>query len=105
MCLACEGADLELRWELIEIISTGRMPAGHTAADLRAMGLPLPGEVVRERQPDGTVLIRQVAPSQLAANAFACDAPEPAATPRKRRVAPKARTRRSRVTRSERGRD
>ena len=42
---------------------TGEMPAGYTAEDLRAMGLPLPGELVREEQPDGTILIRQVAPA------------------------------------------
>ena len=77
MCLACEQADMERRWALIEIISTGRMPDGHTADDLRAMGLPLPGEVVREMQPDGTVIIRQVAPSQAAANPFVCDTPDP----------------------------
>jgi hypothetical protein len=73
MCFACEQADLERRWELIEIISTGRMPEGHTADDLRAMGLPLPGELVREEQPDGTILIKQVAPSKAAT--FVCDTP------------------------------
>ena len=76
MCLACEQGDLERRWEMIEIISTGRLPDGHTADDLRALGLPLPGELVREQQPDGTVIIRQVAPSQAAANAFICDTPD-----------------------------
>ncbi len=75
MCLACEQADLERRWEMIEIISHGRLPEGHTAEDLRAMGLPLPGELVRERQPDGTILIKQRAPSEIAANAFVCDTP------------------------------
>jgi hypothetical protein len=74
MCLACEQADLERRWEMIEIISTGRLPDGHTIDDLRAMGLPLPGELVREEQPDGTILIKQVAPSQRAA--FVCDTPD-----------------------------
>ena len=54
------------------------MPDGHTASDLRDMGLPLPGELVRERQPDGTILIKQVAPSQLAATPFVCDTPDPA---------------------------
>ena len=73
MCLACEEAELERRWEMIEIISTGRLPEGHTADDLRAMGLPLPGELIREKQPDGTILIRQVAPSKAAA--FVCDTP------------------------------
>jgi hypothetical protein len=76
MCLACEQGDLERRWEMIEIISTGRMPDGHTAEDLRARGLPLPGELVREQQPDGTILIKQVAPSELAANKFVCDTPD-----------------------------
>jgi hypothetical protein len=57
------------------------MPAGHTAEDLRAMGLPQPGELIREEQPDGTILIRQVAPSELARkvepkNAFICDSPD-----------------------------
>ncbi len=76
MCLACEQGDLERRWEMIEIISTGRLPEGHTVEDLRAIGLPSPGELVRERQPDGTILIKQVSPSELAVNAFACDTPE-----------------------------
>ena len=76
MCLACEQQDAELLWEMVEIISTGQMPPGHTADDLRKLGLPLPGELIRDMQPDGTVIIRQVAPSQLkAANAFVCDAP------------------------------
>ena len=76
MCLACEQGDLERRWEMIEVISHGRLPDGHTLADLRAMGLPLPGELVRERQPDGTILIKQRAPSEIAANPFVCDAPD-----------------------------
>jgi hypothetical protein len=75
MCLACEQADLERRWEMIEVISHGRLPEGHTADDLRAMGLPLPGELVRERQADGTILIKQVAPSSLA-SPFVCDTPD-----------------------------
>jgi hypothetical protein len=76
MCLACEQADLERRWELVEIISHGRMPDGHTAEDLRALGLPLPGEIFREEQPDGTVLIRQCAPSEIAEQPFVCDVPD-----------------------------
>jgi hypothetical protein len=49
------------------------------------MGLPQPGELIREEQPDGTILIRQVAPSELAKelakktepkNAFVCDSPD-----------------------------
>ena len=73
MCLACEQGDLERRWEMIETISHGRLPEGHTVEDLRALGLPVPGELVRERQADGTILIRQVAPSQAAG--FVCDTP------------------------------
>jgi hypothetical protein len=76
MCLACEQGDLERRWEMIEIVSHGRLPDGHTVDDLRALGLPVPGELVRERQPDGTILIKQVAPSALTASKFACDAPD-----------------------------
>ena len=76
MCLACEQGDLEYRWRLIETISTGRLPDGHTVEDLRALGLPVPGELVRETQADGTILIKQVAPSALAASKFACDAPD-----------------------------
>ena len=76
MCMACEMGEQERLWELVEIISTGVMPPGHTADDLRKLGLPQPGELIRDMQPDGTVIIRQVAPSQLkAANAFVCDAP------------------------------
>jgi hypothetical protein len=81
MCWACQQADQERIWALVDIISTGQMPAGHTAEDLRAMGLPQPGELFREEQPDGTILIRQVAPSEPARktdakNNFVCDAPE-----------------------------
>ena len=75
MCMACEEGDLYLRWQLVEQIARGELPAGHTAEDLRAMGLPLPGELVREEQPDGTVLIRQVAPKREPKSAFACDSP------------------------------
>jgi len=74
MCLACEQGDLEQRWEMIEVISHGRLPEGHTVDDLRAMGLPVPGELVRETQPDGSILIKQVAPSE--ATAFVCDTPD-----------------------------
>jgi hypothetical protein len=47
------------------------MPDGHTADDLRKMGLPQPGELIRDMQPDGTVIIRQIAPAK---SAFSCDA-------------------------------
>jgi hypothetical protein len=83
MCWACQEAERERIWALIDVISTGQMPAGHTAEDLRSMGLPQPGELCREEQPDGTILIRQVAPSELARkrspsnNNFVCDVPDP----------------------------
>ena len=98
MCWACEQGDIERRFELVDIISTGKMPDGYSAGDLRAMGLPLPGELVREPQPDGTVVIRQVAPSVLAAAAaaFACDAP---GTARKTR-APKKRAQKKSASRN-----
>jgi hypothetical protein len=82
--MACEQGDQERIWALVEIISTGKMPDGHTADELRALGLPLPGELYREEQPDGTVLIRQHPPQKIDAlrkaaadnnNAFVCDAP------------------------------
>jgi hypothetical protein len=84
MCWACQESDRERIWALIDIISMGEMPAGHTAEDLRDMGLPQPGELMREEQPDGTILVRQVAPSELARkaepknpkNAFVCDSPD-----------------------------
>jgi hypothetical protein len=77
MCWACDTDIIERNWRLVEIISTGKVPDGHTAEDLRAMGLPQPGELIRETQPDGTVLIKQVAPSKMAepAGAFVCDTP------------------------------
>ena len=77
MCWACESGDRERIWALIDIISSGKMPAGHTAEDLRTMGLPQPGELYREEQPDGTILIRQCAPSEMKKtepkNKFICE--------------------------------
>ena len=72
MCQACEQQDAEMLWDLVETISRGEMPVGHTADDLRKLGLPQPGELIRDMQPDGTVIIRQIAPKKPA---FACDAP------------------------------
>ncbi len=80
MCMACEQGDRDRMWDLVEIISTGKMPDGHTADDLRAMGLPLPGELYREEQPDGTILIKQRSPTEIEAlknkNSFVCDTPK-----------------------------
>ena len=79
MCMACEMGEQDRLWALVEIISTGKMPDGHTAEDLRALGLPQPGELYREEQPDGTFVIRQHAPKVIEAlksgNAFVCDTP------------------------------
>ena len=72
-------ADMERRWEMIDIISTGKLPDGHTADDLRAMGLPVPGELFRETQADGSVLLRQRSPAEIAAlnsKTFECDSPK-----------------------------
>ena len=80
--MACEQGDQERIWALVEIISTGVLPEGHTEADLRALGLPIPGELYREEQPDGSVLIRQHAPGKIEEknaannkNGFVCDTP------------------------------
>ena len=80
MCMACEQGDQDRLWALVEIISTGKLPDGHTLDDLRAMGLPLPGELYREEQKDGTDMIKQRSPKEIAAlkknNAFVCDTPQ-----------------------------
>ena len=80
MCMACEQGDQDRIWELVEIISTGQLPDGHTIEDLRAMGLPLPGELYREEQKDGTVIIKQRSPKEIDAlksnNTFVCDTPQ-----------------------------
>jgi len=81
MCLACEEADMYYRWQLIQQIARGEMPEGHSEDDLRAMGLPLPGEIEVVEEPDGTKVVRQKAPApkpetKQAAQAFACDSPD-----------------------------
>jgi len=79
MCLACEEADNFFRLQLIDQIARGKMPEGFTAQDLTNMGLPQPGEIEITREPDGTVIYRQKAPSSLKGgkgqNAFTCDSP------------------------------
>lgn len=69
---------MEARWEMINVISAGRLPDGHSADNLRAMGLPLPGEIYRDPQPDGTYLIRQRSPAEIEAlkSKFECDSPQ-----------------------------
>lgn len=80
MCMACEMGEQERLWELVEIISTGKLPDEHTLDDLRAMGLPLPGEIYREEQKDGTIVIKQRSPKEIAAlqskKTFVCDTPQ-----------------------------
>jgi hypothetical protein len=75
--MACEQQNAEMLWDMVETISRGEMPAGHTADDLRKLGLPQPGELIRDMQPDGTVIIRQIAPKKTSKKpAFACDVPD-----------------------------
>ncbi|MFN3351268.1 hypothetical protein [Pseudorhodoplanes sp.] len=85
MCLACEEADMYYRWQLIQQIARGEMPEGHSEDDLRAMGLPLPGEIEVVEEPDGTKVVRQKPPAptprqaktpETTAQAFACDSPD-----------------------------
>ena len=75
MCLACEEAEMYYRYQLLEQIAHGEMPAGLTAEDLKAMGLPLPGEISIVEQPDGTRAIKKSSASTKA-NAFVCDSPD-----------------------------
>jgi hypothetical protein len=79
MCLACEEADMHYRWQLVEQLAKGEMPAGLTPQDLTDMGLPQPGEIETTVEPDGTIVYRQKAPSAKhapSANAFVCDSPD-----------------------------
>ena len=59
MCMACEQAEMYFRWQLLEQIAKGEMPEGMSESDLRAMQLPLPGEVARFEEPDGNYLVPQ----------------------------------------------
>jgi hypothetical protein len=86
MCMACEEAQMYYRWQLLEQIAKGEMPEGMTEADLRAMEMPVPGEVEMVEEPDGSVVIKRVAKpapakrgktkAKVAANAFVCDTPD-----------------------------
>ncbi len=86
MCMACEEAEMYFRWQLLEQIAKGEMPFGMTEADLRAMELPVPGEVEIVEEADGRVIIRKVAePAPAKAKpakretkpaAFVCDSPD-----------------------------
>lgn len=75
MCLLCEEADLYTRYQILREIAEGRMPEGFTEEDLRAMGMPLPGEVEVVIEADGTrTLIEKTKTAKP--NTFSCDSPE-----------------------------
>jgi hypothetical protein len=78
MCMACEEAEMFYRWQILEKVAKGEMPPGMTEDDLRAMDMPLPGEVELVEQPDGRVLLRKVRNPKPAAKpaSFACDSPD-----------------------------
>jgi hypothetical protein len=77
MCMACEQAEMYFRWQLLEQIAKGEMPEGMSESDLRAMELPLPGEVARFEEPDGTISFRKVdRTSKGTPSTFVCDSPD-----------------------------
>jgi len=87
MCMACEEAEMYYRWQMLEQIAKGVMPEGMTEDDLRAMEMPLPGEIELIEKPDGSQVIRKVEKPVAAkparnprkkADAFVCDTPEDA---------------------------
>jgi hypothetical protein len=73
MCLACEEAEMFYRFELLKQIVDGKMPEGVTEDDLRAMDLPLPGEIEVIVNADGTKTLQPIA--KTAASSFSCDSP------------------------------
>ena len=84
MCMACEEAQLYYRWNLLEQVAKGEMPEGMTEEDLRAMELPVPGEVEIVEEADGSIVIKRVAEPkpkrakkiEPKANTFVCDTPD-----------------------------
>jgi hypothetical protein len=79
MCQACGPDNFEDKWRMIEIIADGKLPDGHSVADLRAMGMPVPGELYRQTRWDGSTEIRQRSPAEIAAlklKNFGCDSPQ-----------------------------
>jgi len=77
--MACQEAELYYRWQLLEQIAKGEMPQGMSEDDLRAMDMPLPGEIELVEAPDGQVVIRKTDkfPRKAAGpEAFACDSPD-----------------------------
>jgi hypothetical protein len=62
---------------LLEQIAKGEMPEGMSESDLRAMQLPLPGEIERFEESDGTISLRKVNQTPKGKpNAFVCDSPD-----------------------------
>lgn len=87
MCMACEEAEMYYRWQMLEQIAKGVLPEGMTEEDLRAMDMPVPGEIEMIEKPDGSQVIRKVEKPaakkparrpRKKADAFVCDAPEDA---------------------------
>jgi hypothetical protein len=74
MCLACEEAELFYRFDLLRQIADGKMPDGLTEADLRAMELPLPGEVEVVEDANGKKILKLIE-NKSGPSAFACDSP------------------------------
>jgi hypothetical protein len=79
--MACEEAELYYRWQMLETIAKGNMPPGVTEDDLRAMEMPLPGEIEMVEQADGTIAIRRVEKPKPASGLrpaanFVCDTPD-----------------------------
>jgi hypothetical protein len=75
MCIACEEAEMFYRFQLLRQIADGKMPEGLTEDELRAMDLPLPGEVEVIVEADGR---KTLVPKKQADNKtdFTCDSPE-----------------------------
>ena len=66
MCWACQEGERERIWALVDIISQGRCRPGTRPTICGRWACRSRANWYREEQPDGTILIRQVAPSQLA---------------------------------------
>lgn len=85
MCLACEEAQLYYCWRLLQQVARGQMPEGLSEDDLRALDLPLPGEIAIVERSDGTRVIERIAApgaggvaaaAKAKPGAFVCDSPD-----------------------------
>ena len=81
MCRACEEERMLYRFELLQQIANGEMPRGVTEEELRAMDLPLPGEVDVIEEPNGTKTLKLKTTLRLKTTStipdFNCDSPNP----------------------------